>query len=306
LDKQATNSQDDEICLIGSADESASLPRSPGVYQITCLANGKIYIGSAVNLRRRLEEHWHGLRGGYHHNRHLQSAWNKYGKSQFRFSVLELTGVDDVLRAEQIWIDKTGCADRRIGFNIFDVAGSPGQAFARVWEGFVDPNGSEVTITNLHDFCRTHDLDHPSMMRLAQGKSKLKSYKGWTHRNSIRKRAYIKTYEGFVDPEGHAVGSITNLAAFCRERGLDNTHMVAVAHGRLISHCGWTYDSGRQRVIKVHFGFISPAGERVEIVNLLAFWRENGLSPIHMHNVKSGVRRSHKGWTWREPDDSSA
>jgi len=259
-----------------------------------------------MDLRRRLEEHRCGLRGGYHHNRHLQSAWNKYGESQFRVSVLELTGVDDVLRAEQIWIDKTGCTDRRIGFNILDGAGSPGQAFARVWEGFVDPNGNEVTITNLHDFCRTHEFDHASMIRLSQGRSKLKSYKGWTHRNSVRKRDYIKTYEGFIDPEGHAVGSITNLAAFCRERGLDNTHLVAVAHGRLISHRGWTYDTGRQRVTKVHFGFISPAGECVEIVNLLAFCRENGLSAIHMHNVKSGVRRSHKGWTWREPDDTSA
>ena len=222
------------------------------------------------------------------------------------FSVLELTDVDDVLRIEQIWIDRTGCADKSIGFNIFDVAGSPGQAFARVWEGFIDPDGNEVTITNLHDFCRIHELDHPSMMRLAQGKSKLKSYKGWTHRNSIRKRANTKTYEGFIDPEGHAVGAIVNLAAFCRERGLDKTHLVAVAHGRIISHRGWMCVTGRQRIVKVHKGFISPTGERVEIVNLLAFCRENGLSPIHMHNVKSGVRRSHKGWTWRETDDTSA
>jgi hypothetical protein len=281
-------------------------PHSPGVYQITCLANGKIYVGSAISLRRRWNGHRRALQGGYHHNPHLQSAWNKYGESQFKFSVLELTGIDDVLRAEQIWIDRTGCADQRVGFNIFDVAGSPGQAFARVWEGFIDPDGNAVTITNLHDFCRIHELDHPSMMRLAQGRSKLKSYKGWTHRNSVRKRSYIKTYEGFIDPEGHAVGAITNLAAFCREYGLDKTHMVAVAHGRIISHRGWTYDTGRQRIVKVHRGFISPAGERVEIVNLLAFCRENDLSPIHMHNLKSGVRKSHKGWTWRHPDDTSA
>jgi hypothetical protein len=219
---------------------------------------------------------------------------------------LELTSVDDLLRVEQTWIDKTGCADRGAGFNIFDVAGSPGQAFARVWEGFIDPDGNEMTITNLHDFCRSHQLDHPSMMRLTQGKSKLKPSKGGTHRNSVRKLVYIKTYEGFVNPEGHVVGAITNLAAFCREHGLEKSHMVAVAHGRLISHRGWTYDIGRQRIVKVHIGFISPTGERVEIVNVVAFCRENGLSPIHMHNVKSGERKSHKGWTWREPDDPSA
>jgi group I intron endonuclease len=291
---------------VRTTEDSDSLSHSPGVYQITGLANGKIYVGSAMNRRRRWEQHRRALRAGRHHNRHLQSAWNKYGEGQFKFSVLELTNMDDLLRIEQIWIDKTGRAKRRTGFNIFDVAGSPGQAFTRVWEGFIHPDGNAVTITNLHDFCRMHKLDYPSMMRLAQGRSKLKSYKGWTHRNSVRKRAYIKTYEGFIDPGGHAVGVITNLAAFCREYGLDKTHMVAVAHGRIISHRGWTYDSGRQRVVKVHTGFISPTGERVEIVNLMAFCRENGLSPIHMHNVKSGTRKSHKGWTWRKPDDPSA
>jgi group I intron endonuclease len=292
MDEQPIGNQDNER---NATEATSFLPQSPGVHQITCLANGKIYVGSAISLRRRWENHRRALRGKYHSNGYLQRAWNKYGESQLRVSVLELTSVDDVLRAERIWIDKTRCADRRIGFNIFDTAGSPGESFAADWHGFVDPNGNEITISNLNKFCRVNNLDLASMIRLSQGRSKPKSYKGWTHRNSIRKRAYIKTYEGFVDPEGHAVGPITNLAAFCREYGLDKTHMVAVAHGRLISHQGWTCVTGRRPLKRVYRGCITPTGERVEIVNLMAFCRENGLSPIHMHNVKSGVRKSHKG-----------
>ncbi len=159
---------------------------------------------------------------------------------------------------------------------------------------------------NLNKFCRVNNLALASMIRLSHGRSKLKSYKGWTHRNSVRKRAYIKTYEGFVDPEGHAVGPITNLAAFCREHSLDKTHMVAVAHGRLISHQGWTFVTGRWPFKRLYRGFISPTGEHVEFANLLAFCHDNDRSPIHMHNVKSSVRKSHKGWTWRKPDDPSA
>jgi hypothetical protein len=259
-----------------------------------------------MNLRRRWEQYRRLLRGKRHSNGYLQRAWNKYGESQFQVSVLELTGIDDVLRAEQTWIDKTQCADRRVGFNIFDTAGSPGESFAAVWRGFVDPNGNEITISNLNKFCRINDLDLSSMIRLSQGRSKLKSHKGWTHRQSVRKRPNIKTYDGFIDPEGRAIGPITNLAAFCREHGLEKTHMVAVANGRLISHQGWTFATGRQRLKRSYRGFISPTGERVEFTNLLAFCREHDLSPIHMHNVKSGVRKSHKGWIWREPDDESA
>jgi hypothetical protein len=72
----------------------------------------------------------------------------------------------------------------------------------------------------------------------------------------------------------------------CRMALGGSRQMVAVAHGRLISHRGWTYDSGRQRITKIHTGFISPAGVRVEIVNLVAFCREHGLSVVHMHNVE--------------------
>ncbi|HXG67614.1 MAG TPA: GIY-YIG nuclease family protein [Blastocatellia bacterium] len=279
-------------------------PRASGVYQILCIPTGKIYIGSTVDLRNRWRQHRWRLRRGDHQNIYLQHAWNKHGEASFEFSVLEYVDASDLLRAEQSWIDKTGRADKKIGFNISDVAGSTGDLHVQVWEGFINPDGNEMTIINLHDFCRRHGLDYPSMLRLAGGQSKLKSYKGWTHRNSIRKRDYVKTYDGFIAPDGRRVGPITNLAAFCREHGLDNTHMVAVMRGRLCSHRGWTYANGKQKLgPKTYTGFVKPDGQRVVITNLAAFCRENGLSPVRMHNLRSGKRKSYKGWKWREDNE---
>lgn len=277
------------------------LPCSSGVYQILCVPTGKIYIGSTVNLRARWEHHHRTLRLCKHHNSHLQNAWTKYGEDYFEFSVLEFTDTDSLLQVEQKWIEQTKCADRDFGFNISDRAGSPGKMNIQTWKGFVDPKGNEVTITNLFDFCRQNQLDFPSMHRLAKGKSKLKSYKGWTHRNSVRQRDYIKTYAGFIAPDGNLARPITNLAAFCREHGLDKTHMVAVAHGRICSHHGWTFSNGKQRSEpKTYTGFVSPCGQKVNISNLKAFCQTNGLGLAHMHEVKSGKRKSHKGWSWRE------
>jgi group I intron endonuclease len=278
--------------------------RLSGVYQIHCKSNGKIYIGSAVNLPVRWAEHRGRLQRGLHVNKHLQQAWNKYGEEGFEFTVLEYVRRPYLLRIEQQWIDKTQCTDRKIGFNICPFADSPGGILAQVWEGFIDPQGNEVTITNLERFCQEHGLNASPMNRLARGKGKLKSYKGWTHKNSVRQRDYVKTYDGFIDPDGNPVGLITNLAAFCRERGLDNTHMVAVAHGRICSHHGWTHKDGRQRSEpKAQTGFVNPDGQRVIITNLKAFCREHGLHPVHMHQLKNGQRKSHKGWTWREDGD---
>lgn len=284
--------------------QTKRIPRSSGVYQIRGNTNGKIYIGSAVNMPARWAEHRRGLRRGVHRNKHLQHAWNKYGEENFEFTVLEYVRPAFLLRAEQEWIDKSQCTDREIGFNIYPIAGSPGDTFVQVWEGFIDPQGNEVTITNLERFCQEQGLNRAPMSRLASGKGKLKSYKGWTHKNSIRQRDYVKTYDGFIDPDGNPVGLITNLAAFCRERGLDNTHMVAVAHGRICSHRGWTHKNGRQKSEpKVYTGFINPDGQRVIIANLRAFCREYGLYPVHMHKLKNGQRKSYKGWTWREDGD---
>jgi predicted GIY-YIG superfamily endonuclease len=282
-------------------------PRTTGVYQILCIASGKIYVGSAVDIRQRWAQHRRLLRRNKHHNQHLQQAWNRYGETSFVFSILELTERDTLLSTEQQWIDKTRCFDSHVGYNIFSVAGSPGDAFAQTWTGFIDPSGNEVTIINLFSFCREHRLDFPSMHRLANGTSKLKSYQGWSHQNSVRKRPYVKTYHGFVDPNGAIVEPITNLAAFCRDHGLDKTHMVAVAHGRITSHRGWTYNTGRKRVQRpLYNGFVDPEGRRVSIENLAAFCREHGLSTVHMHNVKSGKRKSHKGWTWRGEENNDS
>lgn len=267
------------------------IPHTSGIYQIKCITNGKFYIGSAIDMRDRCEHHRSSLRRGEHRNAHLQAAWNKYGEKNFEFESLELADVNELLIKEQNWIDQTQSANTKHGFNIYVIAGSPGDANAQVWEGFIDPDGNEITIKNLYDFCRKNHLDFPSMHRLAKGESKLKSYKGWSHKNSVRQRDYVKTYDGFIDPNGNSVGPITNLAAFCRENGLEKSHMVAVAHGRLYSHGGWTYQNERENLgIKTYTGFIDPNGNGVTITNLQAFCRENDLEVVHMRQVISGLR----------------
>jgi group I intron endonuclease len=40
------------------------LPRASGIYQIRCIPTGKIYVGSAVNLRKRWDQHHRSLRKG--------------------------------------------------------------------------------------------------------------------------------------------------------------------------------------------------------------------------------------------------
>lgn len=77
-----------------------------GVYLVKCLSNGRQYVGSSSDIRKRWKEHRYDLRHGKHHNRHWQNAWNKYGESQFAWSMLEETPCDDriIRQREQHWI----------------------------------------------------------------------------------------------------------------------------------------------------------------------------------------------------------
>ena len=76
-----------------------------GVYLITNLSNGKTYVGSSVNIYNRLHEHITLLNNNRAHNKHLQAAWNKYGKDSFVFSVLTYCEPDVRFDLEQYYIN---------------------------------------------------------------------------------------------------------------------------------------------------------------------------------------------------------
>lgn len=103
-----------------------SIPRHAGVYCITCTANGKVYIGSTTNLRKRWQWHRGDLRLNRHHTRHLQFAWNKYGECAFTFAVLELVPDHEQLHIrEQYWLDQYRAYDSARGYNHGKVARAP-------------------------------------------------------------------------------------------------------------------------------------------------------------------------------------
>lgn len=91
-----------------------------GIYKITNLLNGKVYVGQSVQLEERKQEHFRCLRKGIHDNIYLQSAFNKYGESNFKFEVIEyLTDDANLLtQREQYWIDYYGGHQSSTTYNL--------------------------------------------------------------------------------------------------------------------------------------------------------------------------------------------
>lgn len=92
-----------------------------GIYQIKNLINGKIYIGSSIDIRGRWWNHKSMLKRGIHDNAHLQRAWDKYGSKIFKFSILEkIVNIENLLVREQWYLDNWSPE-----YNIAECAVSP-------------------------------------------------------------------------------------------------------------------------------------------------------------------------------------
>ena len=80
--------------------------KQSGVYSITNITNGHKYIGSSVNIHERWYRHKLSLSRGKHHSKYLQRAWDKYGKDNFVFEIIELVNDKNmILIVEQNYMD---------------------------------------------------------------------------------------------------------------------------------------------------------------------------------------------------------
>lgn len=77
-----------------------------GIYMIRNIINEKKYIGKSFDIKKRWSNHKYELNKGIHGNSHLQSAWNKYGRDNFVFSIVEECAEDELDNKETYWIDK--------------------------------------------------------------------------------------------------------------------------------------------------------------------------------------------------------
>jgi len=77
-----------------------------GIYIINNLVNNKSYIGQSINIEKRFKAHLNSLKNNKHDNSYLQNSWNKYGKENFEFKILEeVYNHLDLGDKEQYWID---------------------------------------------------------------------------------------------------------------------------------------------------------------------------------------------------------
>ncbi len=81
-----------------------------GIYCIENVRTGRKYIGSSVDVHKRINAHFSQLKKGTHHCKFLQSDFLKYGSQNFKHTILKETQNEtDLILAEQYCISATSC-----------------------------------------------------------------------------------------------------------------------------------------------------------------------------------------------------
>jgi hypothetical protein len=89
-------------------------PQEIGVFQIKNTANGKVFIGSAKDLKGIMNSNRFQLKHGMHFNKELQRDYNQFGEALFTFDVLDRLKpkddqrydyTEDLKTLEELWLD---------------------------------------------------------------------------------------------------------------------------------------------------------------------------------------------------------
>jgi len=206
-----------------------------GIYQIRNLDNGKIYIGKAVNLKRRKSQHFHSLSKGTHPNKYMQNAFAS--NQRLVFYVVEFCDRSLLEHREQqyldvLWDNQTMCYNIRATVDCVHTTGKTYNV------EIVSPKGEVYgPIVNLSAFARSHSLVEENLSALISGK--LKSTRGWILKDGLSKRPERKTRGSFVSPEGERFENVGNLAEFAEKFGLHGGGFGRLLNNQRKTYKGW-------------------------------------------------------------------
>lgn len=204
-----------------------------GIYCIFNMRNGKLYIGSAVQLNKRIYRHIRDLISERHKNRYLQRAWNKDGIISFLFIVIEYCDIDKLIEREQYWFSQFDF-DNQL-YNLCPVAGS---SLGRKY--------SEETIKKFrerntrHFLGKKHSEESKQKMRLSRLGCKLSE----EHKRKIIENSGIgikKPVNQIDKKTGEILCVFPSVVEASKQTGIPNYNISRVCRGEYNSSGGYRW-----------------------------------------------------------------
>lgn len=306
-----------------------------GVYKITNIENGKVYIGSSKDINKRITAHIRELKKNIHDNTHLQSAWNKYGKEKFEFSILEFVpDINILLEREQFWMDKYQCYKRDFGYNMLPTAGSPDgnrlskETRKRISESNKGRNCTAETKQKISNSQKgkvhtQEEREHTS--KVIKEKWKDPEYRKMMlerHKNREKKELSQEVLQDMSNrmKELYKDDEFRGKMSKSHKNSYENNPEIKEKISKSNKKYYAEHPERKDKMSEKHSGegnpmwgkpgtlgnaqnweVIDPNGSVSFIKNLASFCREMGLSPSRMSSVASGKQKHpHKGWSCKK------
>ena len=217
------------------------LKTNSGIYKIISEIDDKVYVGSSVNLRGRINRHLRELMNNNHHSPHLQNAFNKYGNENFKVVVLEEYDRKDItkktlIEREQHYLDILKPFLKENGYNTCPIAASPNigklsdETREKISKSLMGRPVSQETRNKLSLAHKNKVMSKDAIEKIRKSKIGLKQSE-----ENISKRA--KKYS-FIGPDG-VIYMGKNLKRFADKHKLHRTNLNSVLSGKRKSHHGF-------------------------------------------------------------------
>jgi predicted GIY-YIG superfamily endonuclease len=116
----------------------------------------------------------------------------------------------------------------------------------RIYPTLLDPNGNELNISNLFQYCRDNKLNKSSAGALSEVMRGIrKQHLGYTLKDISSTIEYVTNNYILVSPAGEKYTNLLNISKFCREQDTLNhptaaANLARVIRGEQNEYLGWT------------------------------------------------------------------
>ncbi len=231
-----------------------------GIYWIRNKISNKIYIGQSVNFKKRFYHHEYELNKNIHGNKYLQNEWNKYGKDNFEFLILQKCCIEELTSLEQGYVNFFESNDRARGYNFNDCVTNPflGKKHSEETKKFLSESRkgelspwfnkkhSQITINKIRQALLGHktlDETKNKISKSLKERFSCQNHPNFGKKMTSEQREKISQNSGqkfkLISPNKLIVKG-KNISKFCRENKISRTGIKELIRGTYKQYKGWT------------------------------------------------------------------
>ena len=272
-----------------------------GIYMIQNKINGKLYIGQAVDIERRWVDHKRKLGKGCHGNKHLQTAWNKYGEDNFDFGVICKCDESQLNTMEQYYIFELMTYDREMGYN-GNYGGKSGRLtketrkkISEAGKGENHPNFGkhlyEETKKKIGEANKGRTMSEYTKRKLLEANRG--KHLSEEHRRKLSES--LKGEKNHMYGKHHSEETKKKISEFNKGKHHSEETKKKISKN---SSKYWKGKIGAENPNSIPVVQLTLDGKLVNVYGSAGEVKRDGFSHCHVNECTNGKRKTHKGYKW--------